>query len=185
MRKFTYILLGLTFCLCATSSCSLQKNKEHENVRILMKDSVENSLPQKMPKSESKINLNYKGKAYVSIITRRPDERQALVKNQQGDTFIDNLITLHIKSDDKTIVNKEFVKTDFASLINARFMNNAILENLIYTETTTEGFVYVASISYPQSDLYVPIKLTVTPNGNIKMEKEELLDSQEIEDIPE
>lgn len=184
MRKFTYILLGLTLCLY-TTSCSLQKNKEHENVRILMKDSIENSLPQKMPKSESKVNLSYKGKEYVSIITRQPDEKQPYVKTQQGDVFIDNLITLQIKSGDKTIVNKEFVKTNFSSLINARFMNYAILEGLIYTETTSNGFVYVASVSYPQSDLYVPIKLTVTPDGNIKMEKEELLDSQEIEDIPE
>lgn len=180
MRNFTYLLSGLI--LCSYLSCSLSSNKEQENVRILMKDSIENSSPQKMPISESKIKLTYKEKEYVSTIIRQPDEKQPIVRNQQGDTFIDNNITLHLTQANETVINRTFTKTDFASLINARFMEYAILEGLIYDKTTTEGFIYIASISYPQSDLYVPIKLTITTNGSIRMEKEELIEHQYTEE---
>lgn len=61
-------------------------------------------------------------------------------------------------------------------------MEYAILEGLIYDKTTTEGFIYIVSISYPQSDLYVPIKLTITTNGSIRMEKEELIENQYTEE---
>lgn len=183
MKKITYILLGATLYLA--TSCSSSTNKEQENVRILMKDSVENNTPQKMPSTESKINFIHKGKEYTSLITRQPDEEQPFIKNQQGDMFVDNSITLYITNANKTIVNKRFTKKDFASLIENRFMKHAILESLIYNGTTSEGFVYIASVSYPQSDLYVPIKLTISPEGNIRMTKEELLENQSAEEAAE
>ena len=150
-----------------------------------MKDSVENNTPQKMPSTESKTNFIHKGKEYTSLITRQPDEEQPFIKNQQGDMFVDNSITLNITNANKTIVNKRFTKKDFVSLIENRFMKHAILESLIYNGTTSEGFVYIASVSYPQSDLYVPIKLTISPEGNIQMTKEELLENQSTEEAAE
>lgn len=183
MRKHIYILFG--FISLLHISCSLQQNKDGDNVRVLMKDSIENAVLQKMPISESKNNLIYKGKAYVSQITRQPDEKQPIVKDQQGDIFIDNNITLRITSGDKAIINKTFTKNDFASLIDSQFMKYAILEGLIYDETTAEGFVYIATVSYPQSDLYVPVKLTISPNGNIRMTKEELLENPVTEEAAE
>ena len=38
------------------------------------------------------------------------------------------------------------------------------------------GIIYAASICYPQSDLYVPLRLTVSADGKISMAKEELLE---------
>ncbi len=183
MKKIAYVLVGLILCLAM--SCSSSASKKQENVRVLMKDSAETNVPQKMPTTEFKTNFVHKGKEYTSLITRQPDEEQPFIKNQQGDVFVDNSITLRITSANKTIVNKTFTKKDFASIIDSRFMKHAILEGLIYDGTTPEGFVYIASVSYPQSDLYVPIKLTIGTEGNIRMTKEELLENQTTENTDE
>ena len=69
-----------------------------------------------------------------------------------------------------------FSKESFASLVDARFLKYAILEGLVYDKTTPQGIIYAASICYPQSDLYVPLRLTVSADGKISMAKEELLE---------
>lgn len=36
--------------------------------------------------------------------------------------------------------------------------------------------VYAASVGYPQSDLYVPLRITVSADGKVSMDKEELME---------
>ena len=55
-------------------------------------------------------------------------------------------------------------------------MKHAILEGLVYNKTTPQGIVYAVSISYPQTDLYAPLSLTVSADGKISMAKEEVLE---------
>lgn len=43
-------------------------------------------------------------------------------------------------------------------------------------------FVYAASICYPQTDLYVPVSITISTEGKISMKKEELLEEVYEED---
>ena len=61
-------------------------------------------------------------------------------------------------------------------------MAKSILEGIVYDKTTPEGIVYAASICYPQTDLYVPISITISPDGKISMKKEELLEEVYDED---
>ena len=67
-------------------------------------------------------------------------------------------------------------------LIGDDFMAKSILEGIVYDKTTPEGIVYAASICYPQTDLYVPISITISPDGKISMKKEELLEEVYDED---
>ena len=75
-----------------------------------------------------------------------------------------------------------FTKKQFESLIGDDFMAKSILEGIVYDKTTPEGIVYAASICYPQTDLYVPISITISPDGKISMKKEELLEEVYDED---
>ena len=52
----------------------------------------------------------------------------------------------------------------------------ALLEGIVYDTVTAQGMVFAASVSYPQSDLYVPIRLTFTAGGHVSMETEDLLE---------
>ena len=158
------------------SACSSQKKGDGEDVQVLMKDRVDANGLQRMQVSDSKMSFTYNGKEYHSNVIRRPDDSLPVVTNEQGEKFVDSRITLRITSGGKSIVNKEFTKESFASLVGAKFLKHSILEGLVYDKNTSKGMVYAASICYPQSDLYIPLSITVSADGKISIAKEELLE---------
>lgn len=158
------------------AACSSQKKNEKDDVQILMRDSMDAGGPQRMQISDAKTTITYKGKEYHSSVLRRPDDNLPVVKNEQGEQFVDNRITLRLTCGGRQVVDKSFTKESFASLVDAKFMRYAILEGLVYDKTTPQGIVYAASICYPQTDLYVPLRLTVAADGKIAMAKEELME---------
>lgn len=181
MKNLFYMLACVSVIFL--SACSSQNKKEKDDVQALMQDSVKAAGPQRMQVSDIKATFNYQGKEYQSIVLRQPDESLPIVKNEQGEKFVDNRITLRLTCGGKKIVDKVFTKENFTSLIDAKFMQYAILEGLVYDQTTSQGIIYAASLCYPQSDLYVPIRLTITPDGKISMAKEELMEDYQPDSI--
>lgn len=180
MKNIIYLLACASVLLL--SACS-SKSKNGNDMQVLMKDSTELAGPQRMQVSDVKAAFTYKGKDYQSSVVRKPDESLPVVTNEQGEKFVDNRITLRITSGGKTVVDKAFTKESFASLIDARFMKYAILEGLVFDQTTPQGMIYAASVCYPQSDLYVPVKLTITADGKISMAKEDLMEDYQTDSI--
>lgn len=177
MKNVFYFWICIAMWLL--SACSSQKKEDGADIQVLMKDSVDTSGLQRMQMSDIKTTFTYKGKDYQSNVVRRPDDSLPVVINEQGEKFVDNRITLRITAGGKSVVEKVFTKESFASLVDARFLKHSILEGLVYDKTTPQGIVYAASICYPQTDLYIPLSLTVTPDGKISMAKEELLEEFE------
>ena len=180
MKNIVYMLACVSVLFL--SACS-SKSKDGSDMQVLMQDSTEVAGPQRMQVSDVKTTFTYKGKEYRSSVVRQPDESLPVVTDEQGGKFIDNRITLRIMSGGKQVVDKVFTKESFASLVDARFMKYAILEGLVFDQTTPGGMIYAASVCYPQSDLYVPIRLTITADGNISMAKEELMEEYQPDSI--
>ena len=181
MKNLFYMLSCVSVIFL--SACSSQNKKEKDDAQALMQDSVKAAGPQRMQVSDVKATFNYQGKEYQSSVLRQPDESLPIVKNEQGEKFIDNRITLRLTCGGKQIVDRVFTKENFASLVDAKFMQYAILEGLVYDQTTPQGIIYAASVCYPQSDLYVPIRLTITSDGKISMAKEELMEDYQPDSI--
>ena len=112
----------------------------------------------------------------ILIVEDEQDLRETIRTSLLKEKFVDNRITLRITCGGKQVVDKVFTKDNFASLVDAKFMKYSILEGLVYDKTTPQGIIYAASVCYPQSDLYVPLRLTVSADGKISMAKEELLE---------
>lgn len=175
MRNVFYCWMCMAVCLLA--ACSSHKKGGADEIVVLMKD--EGGGSQRMQESDSKNSFTYKGKEYQSRVIRRPDEKLPLVTNEQGETFVDNSITLQITTGGKSIVDKVFTKQSFAALVDRNFLKHAILERVVYDRNTSAGMVYAASLCYPQSDLYVPLSITVSADGKIALAKEDLLEDIE------
>ena len=61
-------------------------------------------------------------------------------------------------------------------------MAKSILERMVFDKSTPQGMVFAASISYPQTDLYVPVSITITADGGMSLKKEELMEDVYSED---
>lgn len=167
------MLLGLTTMVACTGNKDTTK---HDETRIVLKDSVDSQGVQRMQPSKMEQTITFKGKDYQSFVNRVPGDSLARVKNDMGDVFVDNTITLRLTRGNEKVFNKTFTKHNFSSLIGADFMKHAILEGMVFDKTTSQGFVYAVSVSYPQTDLYIPISVTITPDGKMSMVKEELME---------
>lgn len=179
MKRIIHILVCAS--VIVFTACSSQDKNRKDGMQVLKQDSTEIAGPQRTQVSDVKTTFTYKGKEYRSSVVRRPDDALPIVRNEQGEKFVDNRITLRITCGGKQVVDKVFTKENFASLVDAKFMQYAILEGLVYDKTTPQGIIYAASVCYPQSDLYVPIRLTITGDGKITMAKEELMEEYQAE----
>lgn len=167
----------MVFTAISVVSCTNNKNAAKDNdTRVLMRDSVDVHGVQRMQVSKIEQTINFKGKDYQSLVQRMPSDSLARVKNETGDIFLDNTITLRLTRGSEKIFNRTFTKHSFSSLVDADFMKRAILEGMVFDKTTPQGFVYAVSVSYPQTDLYIPISVTVAPDGKMSMAKEELME---------
>lgn len=165
------------------SACSSQNKDEKKDRQVLMQDSIKAAGPQRMQVSDVKASFNYQGKEYKSSVLRQPDENLPIIRNKQGEKFVDNRITLRLTCGGKEVVERVFTKESFASLVDAKFMQYAILEGLVYDQTTPQGIIFAASVCYPQSDLYIPIRLTIASDGKIAMTREEMMEDYQTDSL--
>ena len=137
MKNIVYILV------CASviffTACSSQDKNKKDGTQVLMQDSTEIAGPQRMQVSDVKTSFTYKGKEYQSSVVRRPDESLPIVKNEQGEKFVDNRITLRITCGGKQVVDKVFTKDNFASLVDAKFMKYSFTIRSVMRSARTFG----------------------------------------------
>ncbi len=175
MRKLIYGLLLLL--AIAVSACGGKKESSDNKSVLAMMDSVDAQGLQRMQTSESETDFKFKGKEYHSFVSRTPDENLPHVTNEMGDTYVDNKIVLHLTCGNKTVLNKIFTKNDFSSVVDADFLSKSILEGIVYDKTPPQGIVYAASVCYPQTDLYVPLSITITADGKkMSIQKVDMLE---------
>ena len=181
MRKLIYwLLLPLAV---AVGACGGKKGSSDNTSTLAMIDSVDAHGLQRMQTSKSETDFKFKGKDYHSLVSRTPDESLPHVSNEMGDTYVDNKIVLRITRGGENVLNKTFTKNDFSSVVDANFLSKSVLEGIVYDKTTPEGIVYAASVCYPQTDLYVPLSITVSADGKMSIKKVDMLE-EEYDDIP-
>lgn len=174
MKKFMYLFIILL--LVVLTACGGGSKKTNEGSLILRQDSVDDRGMQRMQVSKTEVDIKFKGKDYHSFISRTPDEGLPLVKDEMGNTFVDNKILLRLTRGNEQVFNMTFTKKNFSSVVSDDFLSKSILEGMVYNKTTPQGIVYAASVCYPQTDLYVPVSITITADGKMTMEREELLE---------
>ena len=181
MRKLIYwLLLPLAV---AVSACGGKKGSSDNKSTLAMMDSVDAHGLQRMQTSKSETDFKFKGKDYHSIVSRTPDESLPHIKNEMGDIYVDNKIVLRLMRGNEKVFDKTFTKNDFSSVVDAKFLSNSILEGIVYDKITSQGIVYAASVCYPQTDLYMPLSITITSDGKMNIKKVDMLE-EEYDDIP-
>lgn len=173
-------IIGLAFAsvlLFHFSACSDKQQNQDNKTSAFGIDSVDVHGAQRMQPSKSEQTVEIDGKKYYVYINRTPADSLARIKNEQGDVYVDNRINLRITNGKgENVYNKVFTKQNFSDLIEADFLSKSILEGMVFDKVSPKGLVIAASVSFPQTDLYVPVSITITPGGKMSMAKEELME---------
>lgn len=172
MRTKTIYLLAVG-ALCVSACSSDTQKAEKETTRPLeVREEVKPQMQQSIVTREAELN----GKSYQFHISRKPDPSLPEVKLKNGSSFRDNCIELLVKQGDKEVFHRTFTKKDFRDVVSARFMEQSILEGLVYDRIEKGKFLFAASVCVPNTDLYVPARVLISPQGGIVIEKEDSMD---------
>lgn len=118
------------------------------------------------------------GITFNITIVRQPDDSLAMVKDETGQKFVDNRITLTIaNAQGATIVNKSFTKANFDQYIDNDYRQTGILEGLVFDCVEGNSIRLAASVSHPQTDEYIPLVVTVGKSGSISISRDTKLDT--------
>lgn len=172
------LILFIAIITVVVCGCSKNKtdNKLQNEFRALNADMTNEKGPFEMQASKSNGSVVIKNKTYNYSISRTPDSSLAKVSNERNEQFIDNKITLHITCNGSNVFNKAFVKSDFSNYVEASFLKKSILEGLVYNKVAGNNILFAASVCYPQTDLYIPLTISISTDGKMSISRNDNLE---------
>lgn len=177
-RIMKTIQLTILACCLVLSSCG-NKNATPQDI-ISSDPNVEKSTVkgvQQLQEFHVNQQVDWLGAIYTYDITRKADLDLPMVTDDAGVQFADNTIELRIMSGGRVFFQKLFTKKAFENYIDADFRKHGILEGLVFDKITPEGLQFAVSVSYPQTDLYMPLLVIVSKTGTITISKDDVLDN--------
>jgi len=174
----------IIFSICLASLCVMLSctEKKKQDVIIAQKPVVEqrNDTLQ-MQSYNSDVDREWLGNPYKISVKRYVDKSLPLAKDEQGQRYYDNKISLTITrgKDGSTFFDRVFTKGDFQSMLNNEFAENGALLGLVFDRVEGNNLIFAASVGSPDktSDEYMPFVVTVSNFGNVGITKDTTLDT--------
>jgi hypothetical protein len=168
------VIVGLAVVL--TTGCT--KKKQHDDIIVKTVETPKPQGPIKMQSYSQKKDIQWLGKDYQVAIDRVADDSLRMVKDETGQQFVDNRITLRvIRSDGSSFFTRTFTKMSFDAQLDEDYRKTGILEGIVFDKVDGNNLVFAGSVSHPQTDEYIPLVVTVSNFGDVSIKRDELMDT--------
>ena len=170
----TVVVVALAVCL--TTACSEKKKND-----TIITEQVEVPQPQApislQPYTDSR-DVPWIGRQYHIAINREPNDSLPMVKDEIGQKFVDNQITVSVSRPDGSVFfSRRFTKSDFRQYIDDDYNKTGILEGLVFDKAEGDNLEFAASISHPQTDEYIPLVIKLSRMGDITIQRDSQMDT--------
>ncbi len=176
-RLFTAIttiaLATATFCV----SCG--HKPETENIIARKPQKTVKKEVMKVGDYSQNREVQWLGNTYQVIVERKADTSLAIVKDENGNRYYDNTITVDIKRNDGTsFFHRTFTKADFADCTEDSEAGGALL-GIVFDKAEGKTLRFAASVGSPDkmSDEYVPLVVSISNMGQVTIKKDTQLDT--------
>lgn len=165
------IAIALTIAMTMVMGCK-EKEKPVDIIATTV-EAPQPSGPVSMQSYHDQREVQWLGKTYQIDISREPKDSLAMVSDENGQQFVDNLVKLTVRRSDGTVaISKTFVKGSFAACLDKEFKENGILEGLVFDEVDGNELEFAASVSLPQTDEYIPLEVKIDNFGKVSIERD-------------
>lgn len=114
---------------------------------------------------------------YVYDIVRKAVDSLAVVEDENGDRYADNLITLNIRRNGSPYFMHTFSKKSFNHYLSPDFRKHAILEGMAFDRMINGVPRFAASVGIQYSDMSMPFLITIHSDGHFTITRDEVLDN--------
>jgi len=171
IQVFAVLLAALTLAGCG-------KKKQTTDIIVEKQEAPKPSGPISMQGYTQTQDVQWLGKDYQVEARRIPDKSLPMVKDEIGQKFVDNSITIRVmRADGSVFFDQTFTKAAFEQYLDEDYRNTGILEGLVFDKVDGTNLVFAASVCHPQTDEYIPLVLTVSNFGKVDIKLDDELDT--------
>ena len=174
MNKNTTIMA--LACLLTLAGC--KEKKQTQDIIAPRIEVAKPSGPIRMQPYNDQRDVKWLGKTYKVEINRTPSDSLPMVKDETGQKFVDNRISLVVRRADGSVaIQKSFTKATFEGYIDAGYRKAGILEGLVFDEVDDQQLKFAASVCLPQTDEYIPLNVQIDNFGNVRIARDSQMDT--------
>ena len=167
----------LTLSLVGLITVSCGKKKQHDDIIVQETETPQPQAPIRMQDYKDIKDIQWLGKQYQIEVTRTADDSLKMVKDETGQQFVDNRITLRvIRTDGSIFCTKTFTKSAFDGCLDDDYRKTGILEGFVFDKAEGNQLYFAASVCHPQTDEYIPMVVTVSNFGDVGVAKDQQME---------
>lgn len=175
MTKSLFILLTAGALLSLTSCGEKKKSSDIITQRV---EKVTPRAPERMQEYDDSRDIAWIGKQYKVNVHRHPADSLPMVKDETGQKFVDNVISIKVlRADGSQFFARTFKKSDFLSYLDDDYIKTGILEGLVFDKAEGDFLEFAASVSHPNSDEYIPLVVRLSRMGQITIQRDTQMDT--------
>lgn len=168
-------ILALTAMVTLTGC---KEKKQTQDIIAPRMEVAKPSGPVRMQSYNVQHDVPWLGKTYQVEINRSPNDSLPMVKDETGQQFVDNRISLVVRRADGSVaIQKSFTKATFEGYIDANFRTAGILEGLVFDKVDDQQLLFAASVCLPQTDEYIPLEVKIDNFGNVRIARDSQMDT--------
>ncbi|MBQ8990224.1 MAG: DUF4738 domain-containing protein [Prevotella sp.] len=180
----TIRLITLLLAVLAVAGCS--KKKKTEDIIVPKVEAPKPQGPVRMQSYDQTKDIEWLGKNYQVALNRVADDSLRMVKDETGQKFVDNRITLRIiRADGSVFFSRVFTKAAFDAQLDDDYRQTGILEGIVFDQVDGNNLVFAGSVSHPQTDEYIPLVITVSNFGDVTIKRDDQMDTSGTTPNPE
>ena len=169
------IIIALIAVPLLLASCG--KKKQSNDIIVQNVETPKPQAPIRMQDYRQTTDVHWLGKQYQVEVARTASDSLAMVKDEIGQKFVDNRITLKVIRQDGTVFcTKTFTKAAFASCLDDDYRKTGILEGFVFDRAEGNQLFFAASVSHPQTDEYIPIVVTLSNFGEVGISRDDTIE---------
>jgi hypothetical protein len=169
------VILALIAVPCLLASCG--QKKQHDDIIVQQTETPKPQAPIRMQDYKDVKDVQWLGKQYQIEVSRTADDSLKMVKDETGQKFVDNRITLRvIRTDGSVFCSKTFTKAAFDACLDDDYRKTGILEGFVFDKVEGNQLFFAASVCHPQTDEYIPMVVTISNFGEVGISKDQQME---------
>ncbi|MBQ8158602.1 MAG: DUF4738 domain-containing protein [Prevotella sp.] len=175
------LLLSVCVAALALAVTSCKEKKKSEDIFVAKYVTEELKAPISLRPDVRSTSVAWLEKEYTVTVQRAADDSLPKLKDETGQLYVDNKVTISVERSNKTsFLKKTFTKKAFASYVDNDFFENGYLENIVFQGIDDNKLKFGAAISRPGSeDEFVPLDMWIDRNGKIDIKQGQIFDINE------
>ncbi len=169
------LILAFIAVPCLLASCG--QKKQHDDIIVQHTEAPKPQAPIRMQDYKDVKDVQWLGKQYQVEVSRTADDSLRMVKDENGQKFVDNRIILKvIRTDGSVFCTKTFTKAAFDGCLDDDYRKTGILEGFVFDKAEGNQLFFAASVCHPQTDEYIPLIVTVSNFGEVGISRDQDLE---------